>query len=152
RIEPRARAGWRARDDDVAGHQRGEGRDIVEEVTEAKDQPACAIILPRLAIDAGGQADVRYLRVIGVGHEPWPKAAGGIEILALRDVEFRMAHPVAQRALVAQRDGRDVVERLVFRDVPAGLADDDDQLALIVELLRGARTHQRRVVADKGAR
>ena len=46
----------------------------------------------------------------------------------------------------------DVIERVALRDVPAGLADDQHQLALIIELRRGARAHQRRVVADKGAR
>src|SRR5260370_19889659 len=40
RIEPRAGAGRRSRDDDVARHQRGEGRDIVDEIAEAEDQPA----------------------------------------------------------------------------------------------------------------
>ena len=36
RIEPRPRAGRRSRDDDVAGNQRREGRDVVDEVAEAR--------------------------------------------------------------------------------------------------------------------
>ena len=33
----------------------------------------------------------------------------------------------------------------------AALADDDDDLALVVELRRNLRAHQRRAVADEGA-
>ena len=111
RVEPRAGAGRRSRHDDVAGHQRGEGRDVVDEIAEAEDQPAGAVVLPRLAIDPRRQADVRDLLLTGVGHEPRAEAAGGIEILALGDVEFGVPHPVADGALVAERDGGDVVER-----------------------------------------
>src|SRR6185436_14603690 len=39
RIEPCAGSGRRAGDDDVAGHQRRECRDVVEEITDAEDQP-----------------------------------------------------------------------------------------------------------------
>ena len=115
RIEPRAGAGRRSRDDDVAGHQRGEGRDVVDEIAEAEDQPRGAVVLPRLAVDARGQPDVRDLRFVAVGHEPWPEAAGGVEILALRHVELGVPDPVADGAFVAQRDGRDVVQRRASR-------------------------------------
>src|SRR5689334_8093737 len=77
RIEARAGAGRRARHDDVAGYKGREGRDIVDEITEAKDQPRRAILLPCLAIDSGGQADVGNLRFIGVGHDPRSEAARG---------------------------------------------------------------------------
>src|SRR5450631_1102277 len=75
RIEPRAGAGRRPRDDDVARHQRDEGRDIIDEIAKAEDQPAGAVVLPRLAVDAGRQPDVGDLRLIGVGNEPRPKTA-----------------------------------------------------------------------------
>src|SRR5882757_4654982 len=124
RIEPRPGAGRRAGDDDIAWHQRREGRDVVDEVAEAEDQPRGAVVLPDFAADARGQADIGDLRLTGVGHDPGPEAAGGIEILALGDVEFGVADPVADGALVAQRDGRDVVERGTLRNVATGLADD----------------------------
>src|SRR6202035_4543273 len=56
-IEPRAGAGRCSRDDNVAGHQRREGRDIVDQVTKAEDQSRGAVILPRLAIDPRPQPD-----------------------------------------------------------------------------------------------
>src|SRR6516164_6123486 len=116
-IKPRAGAGRCARDDDVAGYERGEGRDVVDEVAEQEDQPRGVVVLPRLAIDARGQPDIGNLGLARIGHDPWPEAAGRIEVLALRDVEFRVAHPVANGALVAKRDRCDVIERLTFPDV-----------------------------------
>ena len=134
RIEPRAGAGRRSRDDDIAGHQRREGRDIVDQIAKAEDQPAGAVVLPGLAVDPRGQPDIGDLRFIGVGNEPRAEAAGGIEILALRDIEFGVPDPVADGAFIAQRDRGDVIERRAFGDVPAGLADDENQFAFVIEL------------------
>src|SRR3979411_2795544 len=93
RIEPRAGAGRRSRDDDVACYQRGEGRDVVDQIAKAEDQPPGAVVLPGLAIDPRRQPDVGYLVFIGVGNEPRSKTAGGIEILALRYIEFGVPDP-----------------------------------------------------------
>src|SRR5207244_5435246 len=57
-VKPRAGTGRRPRDDDVARHERGEGRDVVDEIAEAEDQSRGAIILPRFAVDPRRQADV----------------------------------------------------------------------------------------------
>src|ERR1700731_2013581 len=51
RIEPRTGAGRRSRDNDIAGDQGREGRDVVDQITIAEDQPAGAVVLPGLAID-----------------------------------------------------------------------------------------------------
>src|SRR5207302_4406689 len=83
-VKPRAGTGRRPRDDDVARHERGEGRDVVDEIAEAEDQSRGAIILPRFAVDPRRQADVGNLRFLAVRPEPGAEAAGGIEILALR--------------------------------------------------------------------
>ena len=72
RIEAGAGAGRRARDDHVAGHQRGEGRDVVDQIAEGEDQPAGAVVLARLAVDAGGQPDVGDLRFDPL----WARATG----------------------------------------------------------------------------
>src|SRR5580693_3637464 len=74
RIEPRAGASRRSRDDDVAGHQRREGRNIIDEVAETEDQAAGAIVLPPFAIDASRQPNVGDLGLAGVGDEPRSKA------------------------------------------------------------------------------
>src|SRR3954453_19387740 len=44
-----------------------------------------------------------------------------------------------------------MVKRIPLGDASSTLADDDDDLALIVQLRRFRRPHQRRVVADEGA-
>src|ERR1700681_3151003 len=78
RIKPRAGAGRRPRDDDVAGRQGREGRDIVDQVTKAEDQPGGAILLPRFAIDPRRQPDVGDLGLAVVGNKPRAEAAGEI--------------------------------------------------------------------------
>src|SRR5258708_2817169 len=83
------------------------------------------------AVNVGGKVDVGDLRLVNVRNDPWPEAAGRIKILALGHVEFGVPHPVADGALVAQGDGGNVIERRALGDVPAGLADDQHQLALI---------------------
>src|ERR1700757_4379324 len=87
RVEARTGAGRRARHDNVARDKRREGRNIADQIAEREDQPAGAIILPELAIDAGGQANIGNLSLACVRNEPGTKAAAGVEILALRDVE-----------------------------------------------------------------
>src|SRR3546814_20874595 len=49
---------------------------------------------------------------------------------------------VADRALVEDRIAGDMRQRILARDIAPGLADDDDHLALVVELL-GAARHDR---------
>ena len=46
------------------------------------------------------------------------KRAGADEVLALRDVEFSVAQPVANAALVHARDAGDVIFRIEDRDTP----------------------------------
>src|SRR5580658_9991526 len=57
RIEPRAGAGRGARDNDIAGYERREGRNIIDQVAKAEDQPRRAVILPCFAVDSGRQPD-----------------------------------------------------------------------------------------------
>ena len=104
-------------------------------IAEAKDQPPGAVVLPRLSIDPRGDADVGDLAFIDVGYDPGAEAAGGVKVLALGDVELGVPHPVADGAFIAERYGGDVIQRVALPDVPAGLADDKHQFALVVELL-----------------
>ncbi len=62
-----------------------------------------------------------------------------------------MAHPVADRAFIAQRKCRYVIERILFRNTPPALADDDGYLAFIIELRAFRRTHQRALMPGEGA-
>src|SRR5688572_29217266 len=69
------------------------------------------------------------------GYDPRTDRAAAIEVLSLGDIELRVPHPVADGALVHQREACDVGKRLLSRDAPAALADHNYDLAFIVELL-----------------
>ena len=66
----------------------------------------------------------------------------GVEILALGDVELAVPRPIADGAFVAQRQAGDHGERAVLGHVLAVAADDDRDLAFVVELLGDFRPHQ----------
>jgi hypothetical protein len=68
------------------------------------------VLLADLAIDASLQFDVGKLTLIDVWNEPWPDRAGAVEVLTLSHVELGMPHPIADRAVIAQRERRDVLE------------------------------------------
>ena len=81
--------------------------------------------------------------------DPRTDAAGTDEVFALGNIEFRVADPVAQRALVQQGEARDMFERVAFGNPVAGFADDDCDLAFVVELCRLRGAPQRGVVAGE---
>jgi hypothetical protein len=105
-----------------------------------------------LAVDAGFQLDVGDLLLPDEGHHPGPDRPGAVEVLALRHVEFGVPHPVADRAFVAERECGDVIERRGLGNTPAALADDNDDLALVVELQAFGRTDPRLLMPGERAR
>src|SRR6185436_7137060 len=74
-----------------------------------------------------------------------------IPVLALRDVEFAVAGPVADRALVHDREAGDVAFRRGLRDAPSALADDDCDFAFVVELRGLGRAEQRLAMSRERA-
>src|SRR3546814_10312179 len=64
RISPRSCAGGGAGDDHVAGLERDEGRNVADQKAKAEDHPRRAVVLPQLAIDPGGEADVGDLALV----------------------------------------------------------------------------------------
>jgi hypothetical protein len=74
--------------------------------------------------------------------------AGRIEILADRPLR-RAQLKVADRAIVEDRTAAHMRERRRVRNAPAAFADHRDQFAFVVELVRHARTHDRRAVRDQ---
>ena len=85
-------------------------------------------------------------------HQPRPHAARPIPVLALRHVEFRMAHPIADRAVVAQRQRCDMAQRLRLRYPPPACADHHGNLALIIQLQAFRRADQRLAMPGETAR
>src|SRR3954465_11148755 len=82
---------------------------------------------------------------------PRPETAGGIEVLALSDIELGVPRPLARGPFVAERVARDVLVRFFFRDPASFAADHQRDLAFIVELLRDTRLSERLTRADERA-
>jgi hypothetical protein len=83
------------------------------------------------------------------GHHPRADAARVVEVLARGDL-LGVELPVPHAALVDDGVAGDVAQGVGLGDVATALADDDAQLALIVELLGHGGRLQRRVVAGEG--
>src|SRR3954463_7056292 len=64
---------------------------------------------------------------------PRPETSGGIEVLALSDIELGVPRPLARGPFVAERVARDVLVRFFFRDPASFAADHQRDLAFIVE-------------------
>src|SRR3546814_15953202 len=92
-----------AGDEHVAGLERDECRNVADQKAKAEDHPRRAVVLPQLAIDPGGEADVGDLALVVKRDQPWSHRAARVEVLALRHVELAVAQPIANRSLVAQR-------------------------------------------------
>ena len=91
-------------------------------------------MLAHLAVDARRQRQgLAWIEFVG-RNEPRAGAARAIEILALRDVELAVPQPVAQRSLVAERQPGNVLVGAFLRDVAPLTSDDDQDLALVIEL------------------
>ena len=60
-IETGTSPGWCSGYDDVAWNQGCEGRDVIDLAADRIEHPAGAVVLPDLAIDAGGDPDILKL-------------------------------------------------------------------------------------------
>ena len=88
----------------------------------------------------------------GLGrHEEGAESARAVEVLAHRPLR-RLELVVADRGVVEQRIGDDVVQSPGLGDVAPPAADDGDKLALVIELLGNAWADDGRAVADEARR
>ena len=81
------------------------------------------------------------------GDDPRAKAAGRVEVLPGSNRVLELDVP--DRAVVEAGITEDVAQRIRFGDISAGLADDEGQLALIIEIARDPRTYHRLVMRDE---
>src|SRR5215472_1060205 len=152
RIEARSRAGRRSSGDHVARLERGEGRDVANEIRDRKEHVVRGVVLPRFAVDASRDPDAAESVELIHGHHPGADRAGLVEVLPGRDVELRVPKPISERAFVHAGQACDVPQRSRRRDAASRLADDDGDFSLVVEL-RGLRwPEQRSSVADERVR
>src|SRR5882724_10484803 len=147
-IEPRTCAARRTCQNDVTCLERAERRQVADEVGDGEYHPVTRIILANFAVHT--RDDPQGLRSDLIrGNQPGPERARAVEILSLCHVEFRMTQPIPHGALVVARISQDVRQRLGLRDPSPALPDDHDDLALVIELLGLARSHDRLIVVDE---
>ena len=82
------------------------------------------------------------------GDDPRPKTAPRVEILAGGDRVLELN--VADRAVIEAGIAEDVAQCLRLGDMTAGLADDERQLALVIEIAGDLGAHHRLVVSNQG--
>lgn len=131
RVEAHAYALWGAGRDDVAreeSHAVGESRD---EFRNGEDEVGGGAFLTEAAID---------FRVDGEGERPVTDHDGrahraeGVEALAAEPLEVLFLQ-VSGGDVIDDGVSIDVLHRIFFRDVRASLADDDAELAFVVDFL-----------------
>src|ERR1700730_16597375 len=103
-------------------------------------------MLALLTVQASRQVELARIGNLVAGDEPWPERAGAGKILAGGDGEFLI---VSHRAIDQDRIAGDVVEGVFGRDVTPALADDQRQLAFIIEIIRYAWADHGAVMADQ---
>ena len=85
------------------------------------------------------------------GHKPRAHRPGIVPVFALGDVEFRMPGPITDRPLIADGQRGNVIISSSFGDPPAALANDDRDLALVIQFMAFRRPDQRPVMAGETA-
>src|SRR3546814_18321229 len=96
----------------VAGLERDEGRNVADQKEKDEDHPRRAVVLPQLAIDPGGEADVGDLDLVVKRDQPWSHRAARVEDLALRHVDLAVEPLLANRSHVRSAESRVGKERV----------------------------------------
>src|SRR5690606_23429931 len=103
------------------------------------------------AVQPGLEPEPRGAGLLVRGDGPRPERAARVKILARGPLQA-VALEIAHAAVVEARVARDVLHGPLARHAPALLADDDGELAFVVELDRFARPHDRLQMADEAVR
>src|SRR5690606_30976845 len=132
RVQGKPATGAGASGDDVAGFQRDVAGDLFDNLRNGEQHLAGAETLALFAVDAHPDLKVR------LGHR-WvrqcdPRAGGteGVARLAQKPLGAALLQ-VAGGHVVEEHIAKHVLRRLVRRNAAAAFADDDGQLALVVE-------------------
>ena len=146
----RARAGGRARENDVAGLERHEAREVGDEQPEGEQQVDRRVVLLDLAVDERAQAD-RLGVDVGRGHQR-PERREPIVALGQHVRAAIVPAQVLHAGVVGGRVPADVLESALGRDAARGARDDDGDLALEREQLGAPRADDGVAVAGQRGR
>ena len=81
--------------------------------------------------------------------QPGAERARVCEILTLCDIKLGVSQPVPNRTFVHDRCAGDVLVRVSLRNTSPGFADDQHDLAFVIELVRFWRVQYRLLVTDQ---
>ena len=147
RLAAEADARGRARQDQVARLERRPLADRRDQVRDREDHQVGRRLLQRLAVDDRAQRQLARVRDLVGGDEPRADRRRAVPRLALHPL-VRLRLVVAHRHVVGDRVAGDVLQRVGLGDAAGARADDDDQLALVVDRLRFRR---HRYVVERAA-
>ena len=134
----RARVGGRAREQDVAGHQGDRAGDVSNDVVHVPLHLLRVAVLFDLAVD--DRADLLVVEV-PIGDQPRPNRTQRVAALHPQHRAGVGVSEIVQAVVVRDAVAGDVRAGLGGRNVAARLADDDGDLALVVEPLAPVGAH-----------
>src|SRR5579863_456376 len=135
-------AAWRAGRNQCPGFQRKDRRKHLDQLETIEDQIARVRMLAQLAVDEGLEFErMRVAQLVG-GDDPRSDRPVGIERLAERHGR-RTPLPITHADIVDDEIPRDHLARAVAWHMTASAADNESQLALVVERFGGARQMNR---------
>ena len=119
--------------DDISWEQSGAPTKERNRLLDTKDHIGGVAVLDSLAVHAGGNAQGLGVLDDVAADDAGAEGPPAVVALAQRPLAApALDLPVAVGDVVAHRVAQDVVQRLVLGHVGGRLADDDDQLALVV--------------------
>ena len=116
---------------------RQEGRSLAQErngLPDAEDLVFGRAVLHRVAVELG--PDVEALRILDrlLRHDSRAVRRPAIKALSERPLAAAVLDlPVAMGDIIADSIAKDIIKGFVFGHIRSGLANDDDQLALVIK-------------------
>src|SRR5699024_8932299 len=134
RVKAHAHASWSPGGDDGAGQQRDAGGQLRDDVGDAGDQQAGIGALAQLPVDLGGDRESRREgNLVGGGDAG---SHGGEAVQTLAEVPLLVGGLEPPGGYVVDDSiAENILGYPLRRDLAGGLADDNSQLHLVVQLL-----------------
>jgi len=122
-----------------SGLQAHELADVRDQRSHVEDHGARAAVLVALAVDLQPHVQGLSVGYLVARHQPGAQRAEGVAALALVPLSAALQLVGAFGDVVDDAKAGDMVQRIGFGDITRGLADDDAEFDLPVDLLRARR-------------
>lgn len=94
--------------------------------------------------------NIGYMDLISIRKKKWKDGEGGIKIIELSKVEFRMEKKVEDSELIEKSKWRYVIERIILRNKKKEIEDEDGYIELIIEMRDLRRKNKREIMKGEG--